>query len=425
MSAKANLQYKPKDSLVAALDIGSHKIACLIGRVIDDQGGIEIVGVGYQGSQGIKGGVIVDLAAAESTIRQTVNTAENMAAEAMKGYPLREVIINIPGVNARSHFVSADIQVHGHDITDNDVRRALSKAQDQVLSPDYELIHTIPVHYKIDGHEGIRDPRGMVGQEMEVEIHMVTADLAPLENMAECIERSHLDVESVCVSSYAAGLSVLVEDEMDLGCTVIDMGAGVTSIAVFQGGHMIYCDHVPIGGWHVTNDIAKIMTCSTADAERIKTLYGSAISSGNDENELIDIPQIGEVNKHEPHHEPRSKLIGIIQPRLEEILEFVRQRLEDNGVNNVGRRVVLTGGASQMQNITELAEHVLDKRVSLGRPKRLYSLPDAVSGPAFATTAGLLIYLAQHQNEMPAEIMASVTPGTLWERIKYWWKENW
>lgn len=416
---------KPKGSLVAALDIGSHKIACFIGRTVNEAGGVEILGVGYQASKGIKGGTVVDLSAAEATIRQTVNTAENMALEAMKGYPLRDVIINIPGVHAKSHLLSADIQIHGHEITDNDVRRALSKAQDQVLSPEYELIHTIPVDYKIDGHEGIRDPRGMVGKNLEVGIHMVTADLGPLENFAEGIERSHLDIDSLCVSSYAAGLSVLAEDEMDLGCTVIDMGAGVTSIAVFQGGHMIYSDHVPIGGWHVTNDIAKIMTCSIADAERIKTLYGSAIVSGNDDNELIDIPQIGAVDKHSANNVPRSQLIAVIQPRLEEILDMVRARLAENGFFGIGRRVILTGGASQMQNIIELTEHVLDKRVSQGRPMRLYSLPDAVSGPAFATTAGLLVYLTQRQNEMPAEIMASVTPGTLWERVKYWWKENW
>ena len=418
-------KFKPKGSLIAALDIGSHKIACLIGRTVDDQGGIEILGAGFQASKGLKGGTVIDLAAAESTIRQTVNIAENLAAEAMKGYPLRDVIINVPGVHTRSHLLSVDVQIHGHEITDNDVRRALSKAQDQVLSADHELIHTIPVDYRIDGHEGIRDPRGMVGRGLEVGIHMVTADVGPLENFAESIERSHLDVESLCASGYAAGLACLKEDAIDLGAIVIDMGAGVTSIAVFQGGHMVFSDHVPLGGQHVTNDIAQMMTCSISDAERLKTLHGSALISASDEDQMIDVPQIGQIDKHHPNMVPRSKLNEAIKFRLEEIFEMVRGRLKEAGFYNISRQVILTGGASQMQNIVQLAETTLDKTVNLGRPIRIYSLPDAMSGPAFATTAGLLVYLTQRQDEMPAEIMASVTPGTLWERVKYWWKENW
>ncbi len=417
---------KPKGSILAAMDIGSHKIACFIGRIVDDEGAIEVLGVGYQAAKGIKGGVVVDLEAAESAIRSTVHAAENMAAEAMKGYPLREVIINVPGVYAHSHILSASIQVAGHSITGNDVRRALAKAQDQVLSAEYELIHTIPIGYRIDGQEGIRDPRGMVGQQLDVGIHMVTADLGPLQNIASSIERSHLDIIALGSSPYAAGLSCLVEDEMDLGCTVIDMGAGVTSFAVFQGGHMIWADAIPAGGQHVTNDIAKGLMCSGADAERLKTLYGSAMVTNGDENELIEVPQLGESDRHAPNHIPRSLLIGIIQPRLEEILEIVRGRIKDSGLGpGIGRRLVLTGGGSQMPGIRELSQSILDKQVRLGRPIRLSSLPDAVSGPAFATTAGLLTYITERHDEMPAEIMATVEGGTLWEKVKFWWKENW
>jgi cell division protein FtsA len=417
---------KPRGTLLAALDIGSHKIACFIGRVTDDQGTIEILGVGYQAAKGIKGGTVIDLEAAEAAIRQTVHAAENMAADVMKGYPLREVIINVPGVYALSHIMSAEIQVHGHDITDNDVRRALAKAQDQVLSADYELIHTIPIGYRIDGREGIRDPRGMVGKMLNVGIHMVTAEVGPLQNMASCIERSHLDIAAVCSSPYAAGLASIVEDEMDLGCTVIDMGAGMTSLAVFQGGSMIYSDSIPAGGWHVTNDIARGLTCASADAERIKTLYGNAIASGTDDSDLIDVPQMGDTDRHSANHIPRSLLVGIIQPRIEEILEMVSAKLTDSGLGaQVGKRVILTGGASQLPGLRDLAQTVLGKQVRQGRPIRLSSLPDAVSGPAFATTAGLLHYLTERSGEMPADIMATVEPGSLWERVKGWWKENW
>ncbi len=418
--------HKPKGALLAALDIGSSKVACFIGRIIDDEGTFEVLGVGHHASKGVKGGVIVDLDAAEAVIRQTVHAAENMAADIMKGYPLREVVVNLPGVSAASHAYTSDVQVAGHEITDNDVRRALAKAQEQVLSDEYELIHTIPMDFRIDGNDGIRDPRGMFGQDMSVDIHMVTGDMGPLQNMATAIERSHLDITALCVSAYGAGLACLVEDEMDLGCTVIDMGGGVTSFAVFNGGRMIYSDAIPIGGMHITNDIAKGLTTSMNDAERLKALYGSAMASNMDESELIDVPQLGEDEHAAPNHVPRSLLVGIMQPRIEEVFEMVRAKLNDSGLGNaVGRRVVLTGGSSQIQGLKDLGHHVLDKQVRLGKPIRLTGLPDAVSGPAFATTAGLLTYISERADEMPAEIMAQAEPGSVWERVRYWLRENW
>ena len=419
-------RHKPKGSLLAALDVGSSKVACFIGRVVDDEGTFEVLGVGHHASKGVKSGTIVDLDQAEGVIRQTVHAAENMAAEVMRGYPLREVIVNLPGVHAVSHGHTADVQISGHEITDNDVRRALAKAQEQVLSEEYELVHTMPMGYRIDGHDGIKEPRGMYGQDMSVDIHMVTGDMGALRNMATAIERSHLDITALCVSAYAAGLASLVEDEMDLGCTVIDIGGGVTSFAVFYGGMMIYSDAIPIGGAHITNDIAKGLTTSTHDAERLKALYGSAMASSMDESEMIDVPRLGEDDRNDPNHVPRSLLVGIIQPRIEEIFEMVRSRLNDSGLGTaLGRRVVLTGGSSQIPGLRDLGQHVLDKQVRLGKPIRLTGLPDAVSGPAFATTAGLLTYVSERSDEMPAEIMAQVEPGGLWERVKFWLHENW
>jgi cell division protein FtsA len=422
-------KHKPRGTLLAALDIGSHKNACFIGRVIDEEGSVEILGVGYQASQGIKNGNIIDIESADNAIRQTVHTAENMAAAATKGYPLRDVIVNVPGGQTKSHQLSMNVQIAGQLVTENDVSRALSKAQDQILTDsnnDVELIHTIPVNCRIDGNEGIRDPEGMTGDKLEVDIHIVSGALGPLQNMANCVERSHLDIAALCTSSYASGLASLVEDEMDLGCTVIDMGAGVTSFAVFYGGAMITTGSIPVGGWHVTNDIARGLTCSNADAERLKTLYGSAMVTSSDENELIDVPQLGETDRHASNHIPRSLLIGIIQPRLEEILELIRAKIEQSTEGKtIGRRVVLTGGASQLPGLRDLAQIILDKQVRLGRPIRLSALPDAVSGAAFSTAAGLLTYVASYSHEMPGEIMAQADSASLLSRIKYWFKDNW
>ncbi len=416
----------PKGTVIAALDIGSTKIGVMIGRTIDDANTFEVVGVGHQASSGIKAGTIIDMNAAESAIRQAVHTAENMASDALKGYPLREVVVNLPGNHARSHNLGVDVQVLGHEITDNDVSRALARAQDQVLSEGEELVHTIPAMFSIDGHAGIREPRGMCGQSLRVDAHLLTGETGALQNLGNCLDRSHLDITAFCLEGYAAGLATLVEDEMDLGCTVIDIGGGVTSFAVFQGGAMIYAGAVPVGGEHVSGDIARVLTTSMAGAERIKTLYGSAIASSTDENEMIDVPPVGEEDDGTPNLVERAVLIGIIQPRLEEIFEMVRDRLAQVEIaGTVGRRVVLTGGTSQMTGIRDLAKRILNKDVRLGRPIRLHGLPDSVSGPAFASTAGLLTYIAERSHEMPAEIQSQAEPESLWERARLWLRENW
>jgi len=415
-----------RGSIVAALDIGSAKVACFIGRVVDNEGGFEILGVGNRPSAGVKSGAIVDLGKAEAAVRHAVHAAENMAAEAMKGYPLREVVVNVSGTNVMSHSHRAEIKIYGHEVTGNDVRRALVQAQQEALQEEHELIHTIPAGYQLDATDGIADPRGMCGDDLRVDIHLVTGEIGALRNMAGVVERSHLDISALCVSAYAAGLASLVEDEMDLGCTVIDMGGGTTSMAVFHGGAMIYQDAIPIGGNHVTGDIARGLVTSVDAAERLKKLYGSAMVTNMDDRELIDVPKLGEEPGGPVNHVSRAMLIGIIQPRLEEIFELLRARMKDSNLGGlIGRRVVLTGGACQLAGMRDLAAHVLDKQVRLGKPIRLNGLPDATAGPAYAATAGLLTYMAQRSAEMPAEIMAQAEAGSFWEGVRMWWRENW
>ena len=177
-------QFHPKGSVIAALDIGSTKIACFIARIRDDIGNIDLIGIGHQASQGIKSGTVVDLDLAEAAIKQAVHAAENMAADVTKGYPLREVIVNVPATHSHSRLMNMGVQILGSAVTENDIRRALAKAQDQVVGNDVELIHTIPTAYRIDGHEGIKEPRGLYGQHLDVDVHMVMGNIAPLRNMA-------------------------------------------------------------------------------------------------------------------------------------------------------------------------------------------------------------------------------------------------
>src|ERR1700747_1625715 len=240
----------------------------------------------------------------------------------------------------------------------------------------------------------------MLGQRLGVNMHVVTASSASVRNHSSAIVRSHLEVDALVVSPYAAGLSCLVEDEVALGVTVIDMGGGTTTIGVFFDGNLIHADYVPVGGGHVTNDIARGLSTPLIHAERMKTLYGSAIPSAADERETISVPQVGEEDDGQANNVPKSLLVGIISPRLEETFELVRNRLEASGYDKIaGRRVVLTGGGCQLPGARELAGLILDKQIRIGRPMRVAGLAEATGGPAFSTGIGLLHFAMSERAE--------------------------
>lgn len=419
---------EPRQSgLIAALDIGSTKVSCFIAEM-KSGGALEVVGIGHHASRGVKSGAITDLRALEQVVGQVVQAAETMAGPRLLGQPLRGVTVNVPGVSTLAHRLSVDVRIAGHEITDKDVKSALMQARGIEVPGRDQLIHAIPASYTIDGHHGISEPRGMYGNTLNVQISAITALAPAVRNIVAALAQNQLEADGLCAAPYASGLACLVDDERQLGATVIDMGGGTTSIGVFIEGKLVFSSAIPVGGQHVTNDVARGLTTSIASAERIKTLYGSAISTSTDDGDLIDVPPVGEDEHANPNHVPRSLLIGIIQPRIEETFELVRAKLVDSGINQAaGRRVVLTGGASQMPGLCEIAQMILDKQVRQGHPLRIQGLSDAVSGPAFATTAGLLLYAAEHVDEQPAgkESFSFALPGTLLQKVGHWLKENW
>jgi cell division protein FtsA len=320
----------------------------------------------------------------------------------MAGETIHEVIVNLSGGYPASQTVGVEVQIAGHEIGDGDLRRVLEQGGMLDAQGERRLIHSIPIRYSIDGSSGIRDPRGMFGEKLGVDMHVVTAQAGAVRNLTSCIARCHLEIGALVVSPYAAGLATLVDDERDLGVTVIDMGGGATTLSVFFDGNVVYTDIVPVGGAHVTNDIARGLSTPLAHAERLKTLYGNCMLSPSDEREMITVPLVGEEDAVEGNTIARSMLVGIIQPRLEETFELVRQRLEQSGFDKIaGRRVVLTGGASQLAGLRELASAILDKQVRMGRPIRIAGLAEATGGPAFATAAGLLVYAQQSALRLP------------------------
>ena len=412
---------KVRNGLIAALDVGTTKVACLIARAGND-GQPHVIGVGHQMANGMRGGTIVDMDAAEVSIRATVEAAEQMAGET-----IRNVVVNVSGGAPESRLIACEVSIAGHKIGDADLRRILEAAgQSAGPEPDREIIHAIPVGYSIDGNRGVNDPRGMFGERLGVNMHVVTAASSVTRNLATCIARCHLEIAAEVVSPYASALACLVEDEKQLGVTLIDMGGGTTSIAVFFDGELVHTDCIPVGGGHVTNDIARGLSAPLAHSERIKTLYGSATPSPSDDREVIKVPLIGEDDEDEVNQVPRSMLVGIIRPRLEETFEIVRARLEEAGFDKVaGRRVVLTGAASQMTGARELAAMILDKQVRIGRPRPMEGLAEAMGGPAFATCAGLLHFAANNPAGAPNRAYRPIEePTGRLGRIGQWIREN-
>jgi cell division protein FtsA len=430
--------------IFAALDIGSSKIACLIARSENNEPP-RVVGIGHQRTEGMKHGSVSNMEALQYAVGQAVVAAEQMAGET-----LQRVTVNISGAHLTSQTVDIELPLNGREVTDGDISRI--QAQGQSMVPDdihghpLELIHTIPVTYALDGQKSIRDPLGMTGSALQAQMHLIAAGFSPVRTLVTAIARCHLDVERLVAAPYASGLACLVEDEMDLGSLVIDMGAGTTSFGIFVDGNVVYTAGIPLGGAHVTNDIARGLTTSVAQAERLKTLYGNTIPSPMDEREIIDVPLVGEEAPENANHLPKSHLINIIQPRVEETLELVRAKINKSGFNEVaGRRVVLTGGASQLPGIRELAQRMLDKQVRLGRPLRVArpssqgsksggasftGLAESTSGPAFATTAGLLAIamqpeLASNYGSSSGSVSNRVIhSGSPLNRIGLWLKQN-
>jgi len=348
------------------------------------------------------------------------------AAEQMADVTIRSVFVNINGGHPVSNSHYFEHPLRGGAIDDGDVRRLLHESGTETEDMARSLIHAIPVGYKVDGENGIRDPRGLHGSSFGVRMHRVTTATSAIYNLTTCVSRCLLDVADVVASPYAAGLGCLVEDEIDLGVTVIDMGGGTTTIAVFYDGALIYVDSVQIGGNHVTNDIARGLSTPLPQAERLKTLFGNCLSSHADDRETITVPQVGAEDDTKSMQIPKSFLVNIVAPRIEETLELVRSRLEASGFDKLaGRRVVLTGGACQLPGVVELARQILNKQIRLGRPRGLTGLAEATSGPAFSACAGLLSFAVDDRGDARGlAIPKHETNGGIFSRIGGWLREN-
>lgn len=409
---------------IAALDIGSSKVSCVIAKISRDKK-INVVGYGYNASKGIKNGIVTDINQATLSVCNAVEAAEQMANERID-----RVIVNIAGDKIKSVVRDSTIILSkNHPVNESDMNKVVDKGVHKINVEGCELVHCLPTNYRLDGGEEIKDPRNIFGENLSVDILLGLIPDILFKNVSTVIENAHLEIVGKAFASYASGLACLVDDERELGATVIDMGGGTTSIASFHHGHPIYFSSLPVGGNNVTNDIAFGLTTSFSHAERLKTLHGCAFLTTQDREETINVYPVGEEDDSSIKQIPRAELISIITPRVEEIFEMVNRKMAEVGLRDVSsHRVVLTGGASQLAGVREVASMVLDKQVRLGRPKNILNLPDSLCNPAFSTCIGLLLFALNYTEKKPGKIVNKPNKGNSGDgmvaKIFSWIKNN-
>lgn len=420
--------------MVAVLDMGTSKIACFVLRLDETAetdladvgpmaglGRVRVVGAAATRSRGVRFGEIATMRETEAAIRTVVQAAERSAGERVD-----HVIACLSGADPRSHGLAGAVMVKG-EVTDADVARAMAACAPPELGPGRHVLHAQPVHFALDHRVGLADPRGHVGQRLFCDMHMMDVEADAARAVVQCLKRCDLELAGLTSSAYAAGLAALVEDERELGAACVDLGGGATSVSIFVRRHMVFAGTVRMGGEHVTLDVHKGLQVSLSTAERLKTLHGGLHATGLDDREMIAVG--GETGDWETDRRTvsRADLIGVMRPRVEEILEEARAVLDEAGFDALpSRKVVLTGGGSQVPGLDALAARILGAQVRLGRPLRLRGVPQSHTGPAFASLTGLCLEAAQPQEEwwdfaLPEAGRAGLGIG----RAVRWLRANW
>lgn len=422
--------------VIAVLDVGTTKIACLILRFdgpdrfraedgvgsLAGQSQFRVIGAATTRSRGIRFGEIEGLQEAERAIRTVVQSAQKAA-----GQRVDHVIACFSGASPRSYGLAGEHQLIDNVVTEQDIAQVLASCDMPDLGEGREVLHAQPVNFQLDNRSGLADPRGQIGHTLSVDMHLMSVERDAIECVLHCLKRCDLEVAGIASSAYAAGMASLVEDEQELGSACIDMGGGATGLSIFMKKHMIYADTVRMGGDLVSRDISMGLQIPLALAERIKTFHGGVHATGVDDREMIELSaDTGDWEK-DRRRISRTELIGIMRPRVEEILEEVRARLDVAGFDHLpSRQIVLTGGGSLIPGIDGLASRILGHRVRLGRPLRVQGLPQAAAGATFASAVGLCLFAAHPQDEWwDFEAPAERYPARSFRKALRWFRENW
>lgn len=422
--------------VIAILDVGTSKIACLVLRFdgpeklrsadgvgpMAGQSDFRVIGAATTRSRGVRFGEVDTMAETERAIRTAVQMAQKMA-----NVRVDHVIACIAGAQPRSYGLAGEVELHEGQVGEADVARVLAACEMPDIGPAREVLHAHPVNFALDHRSGLGDPRGHVGQRLAVDMHLLAVEADAIQNLVFCIHRCDLELAGIASSAYVAGIAALVEDEQELGAACIDLGGGISGVSVFIKKHMIFADAVRMGGEHITSDISKGLQVPVSVAERLKTFHGGVQATGMDDREMIEIGGDSGDWEKDRRRVSRAELIGIMRPRVEEILEELRALLDAAGFDSLpSQQIVLTGGASQIPGLDGLAARILGHNVRLGRPLRVQGLPQAATGAGFASAVGLALFAAHPQDEWwDFEIPAERYPARSLKKAVRWFRDNW
>ena len=400
-----------RDEIIVGLDIGTTKIAAIVGEVTED--GIDIIGIGTSRSRGLRKGVVVNIDATTQAIQQAIREAEHMA-----GCDISTVYAGIAGGHIRGLNSHGIVAVKDKEVREVDVQRVIDAAKAVAIPMDREVLHVLPQQYIIDEQDGVRDPLGMSGVRLEAKVHIATTSVSSAQNVVKCANRCGLEVADIVLEPLASAEAVLEDDEKELGVALIDVGGGTTDIVIFCDGAIVHSAVLPLGGNHLTSDVAVGLRTPLDSAEKIKRKYGCAVADGVEVDDTIEVPSVG---GRQPRVLSRRFMVEkIIQPRLEEVFEHVRREIARSGyLDAIAAGSVLTGGTTILPGFPELAETVLELPARRGAPRGIGGLVDVVRSPEYATGVGLVLYGARGEKLGTAPVEAERDRG-VFRRMKSW-----
>jgi cell division protein FtsA len=380
-----------KHSIVVGLDIGTSKVCAVVGEMTDQ--GVEIIGLGSHPSQGLRKGVVINIESTVNSIKKAVEEAELMA-----GCEIHTVFAGIAGSHIKGFNSHGIVPVRNKEVGQRDLDRVLDAAKAVAIPNDQEVLHVLPQDYIIDDQDGIKEPLGMSGVRLEARVHIVTGAVMAIQNIIKCCTRSGLNVADIVLTPLTSAEAVLTEEERELGVAVVDMGSGTTGLAVYHDGMVKHTVVLPVGGNHVTNDIAAGLRTPFGDAERIKQRFGVAKATMVAREERVEVPGVagktaGSVS--------RQILCEIIEPRLDEALHLVRKEIEKSGYEeSLTAGLVMTGGSMLLPGMVEMTEQIFSAPVRIGVPTHIKGLVDVISSPIYATGVGLVLYGMKRQERI-------------------------
>ncbi len=401
-----------RNRIIVGLDIGTSKVVAIVGE-INPEGRLEIIGLGSHGSKGLKKGVVVNIESTVQSIQRAIEEAELMA-----GCQIQSVYAGIAGSHIRSMGSHGIVAIRDREVFQPDIDRVIDAAQAVAIPADQKILHILPQEFIIDTQEGVKEPLGMSGVRLEAKVHLVTCAVNAAQNIEKCIKLCGLGVDDIILEQLASSYSVLTEDEKDLGVCMVDIGGGTSDIAIYTEGAIKHTAVIPIAGDQVTNDIAMALRTPTQNAEEIKIKYACALGSLAGENETIKVPSVGD---REDRSLSRQAIAEVVEPRYEELFTLIQAELRRSGFEDlIPAGIVLTGGASKMEGVVELAEEIFHMPVSIGKPKNVSGLADIVRNPIYATAVGLLQYGAAQGDRAGRPAAADAVGDSIWSKVKQW-----